>query len=185
MAKIGFTKLSLKRKNEVKTITINNNQIEIKQYLPVNEKLDLIARVINGAHDQNNFPNPIKIEVIGTLEMIMAYTNISFTEKQREDEAKLYDTLLSSGLLDMIINAIPEDDYRELKEYIEILEQKLENNEKSMAAKLSDFMEMLPDKMKEAAEIAEKFDPKQFQNVINFATAANGGRPIDFSKEDL
>ena len=80
MAKIGFTKLSLKRKNEVKTITINNNQIEIKQYLPVNEKLDLIARVINGAHDQNNFPNPIKIEVIGTLEMIMAYTNISFTE---------------------------------------------------------------------------------------------------------
>ena len=35
MAKIGFTKLSLKRKNEVKTITINNNQIEIKQYLPV------------------------------------------------------------------------------------------------------------------------------------------------------
>ena len=85
MAKIGFTKLSLKRKNEVKTITINNNQIEIKQYLPVNEKLDLIARVINGAHDQNNFPNPIKIEVIGTLEMIMAYTNISFTEKQKED----------------------------------------------------------------------------------------------------
>ena len=84
MAKIGFTKLSLKRKNEVKTITINNNQIEIKQYLPVNEKLDLIARVINGAHDQNNFPNPIKIEVIGTLEIIMAYTNISFTESKKK-----------------------------------------------------------------------------------------------------
>ena len=111
MAKIGFTKLSLKRKNEVKTITINNNQIEIKQYLPVNEKLDLIARVINGAHDQNNFPNPIKIEVIGTLEMIMAYTNISFTEKQKEDIPKLYDLLEENGVIKDIISQIPEDEY--------------------------------------------------------------------------
>lgn len=111
MAKIGFTKLSLKRKNEVKTITINNNQIEIKQYLPVNEKLDLIARVINGAHDQNNFPNPIKIEVIGTLEMIMAYTNISFTEKQKEDIPKLYDLLEENGIIKDIISQIPEDEY--------------------------------------------------------------------------
>lgn len=111
MAKISFTKLSLKRKNEVKTITINNNQIEIKQYLPVNEKLDLIARVINGAHDQNNFPNPIKIEVIGTLEMIMAYTNISFTEKQKEDIPKLYDLLEENGVIKDIISQIPEDEY--------------------------------------------------------------------------
>jgi hypothetical protein len=111
MAKIGFTKLSLKRKNEVKTITINNNQIEIKQYLPVNEKLDLIARVINGAHDQNNFPNPIKIEVIGTLEMIMAYTNISFTEKQKEDIPKLYDLLEENSVIKDIISQIPEDEY--------------------------------------------------------------------------
>ena len=111
MAKIGFTKLSLKRKNEVKTITINNNQIEIKQYLPVNEKLDLIARVINGAHDQNNFPNPIKIEVIGTLEMIMAYTNISFTENQKEDIPKLYDLLEENGVIKDIISQIPEDEY--------------------------------------------------------------------------
>lgn len=111
MAKIGFTKLSLKRKNETKTITINNNQIEVKQYLPVNEKLDLIARVINGAHDQNNFPNPIKIEVIGTLEMIMAYTNISFTEKQKEDIPKLYDLLEENGVIKDIISQIPEDEY--------------------------------------------------------------------------
>lgn len=111
MAKIGFIKLSLKRKNEVKTITINNNQIEIKQYLPVNEKLDLIARVINGAHDQNNFPNPIKIEVIGTLEMVMAYTNISFTEKQKEDIPKLYDLLEENGVIKDIISQIPEDEY--------------------------------------------------------------------------
>lgn len=111
MAKVSFTKLGLKIKNETKSIMVADQEIEIKQYLPVNEKLDLIARVINGAHDQNNFPNPIKIEVIGTLEMIMAYTNISFTEKQKEDIPKLYDLLEENGVIKDIISQIPEDEY--------------------------------------------------------------------------
>ena len=111
MSKVTFTKLALKKKEEVKNIKINDNDIEVKQYLPVNEKLNLIARVISGAHDENNFPNPIKIEVIGTLEIIMAYTNISFTEKQKEDVAKLYDLLDSNGVVNTIIAAIPEEEY--------------------------------------------------------------------------
>jgi hypothetical protein len=51
MAKVTFTKLALKKKEEVKNIKINDIDIEVKQYLPVNDKLDLIARVISGAHD--------------------------------------------------------------------------------------------------------------------------------------
>lgn len=111
MAKVSFTKLSLKKKNEVKTIDINNNQIEVKQYLPINEKLDLIARVINSSHDERNFSNPVKIEVIGNMEIIMAYTNISFTEKQKEDVAKLYDLFEENGIIDEIISQIPKWEY--------------------------------------------------------------------------
>ena len=48
MAKVAFTKLGLKlNKDNVKTITFNDQEIEIKQYLPVNDKLALISRVIN------------------------------------------------------------------------------------------------------------------------------------------
>ena len=111
MAKVTFTKLALKKKEEVKNIKINDIDIEVKQYLPVNDKLDLIARVINGAHDQNNFPNPIKIEVIGAIEIIMAYTNITFTDKQKEDISKLYDILDSNGIINQIVSVIPEDEY--------------------------------------------------------------------------
>ena len=111
MAKVTFTKLALKKKEEVKNIKINDIDIEVKQYLPVNDKLDLIARVISGAHDENNFPNPIKIEVIGAIEIIMAYTNITFTDKQKEDIAKLYDILDSNGVINEVVSAIPEDEY--------------------------------------------------------------------------
>lgn len=112
MAKVAFTKLGLKRKDEVKTVNINNNVIEVKQYLPINDKLALISRVINLSHDSsNNFANPVQVEVIGTIEIIMAYTNLSFTEKQKEDYAKLYDLLEENGITKDLISAIPEDEY--------------------------------------------------------------------------
>ena len=112
MAKIAFTKLGLKKKDEVKTVNINNNVIEVKQYLPINDKLALISRVINLSHDSsNNFANPVQVEVIGTVEIIAAYTNLSFTEKQKEDYAKLYDLLEENGITKDLIGAIPEDEY--------------------------------------------------------------------------
>ena len=112
MAKVAFTKLGLKRKDEVKTVNINNIVIEVKQYLPINDKLALISRVINLSHDSsNNFANPVQVEVIGTIEIIAAYTNLSFTEKQKEDYAKLYDLLEENGITKDLIGAIPEDEY--------------------------------------------------------------------------
>ena len=112
MAKVAFTKLGLKKKDEVKTVNINNNVIEVKQYLPINDKLALISRVINLSHDSsNNFANPVQVEVIGTVEIIMAYTNLSFTEKQKEDYAKLYDLLEENSITKDLISAIPEDEY--------------------------------------------------------------------------
>ena len=112
MTKVAFSKLGLKKpQEEVKLIKIGNFDIEVKQYLPVNEKLNLVARVLNSAHDENNFPNPIKLEVIGALEIVMTYTNLSFTDKQKEDVAKLYDLLDSNGIINAVISAIPEEEY--------------------------------------------------------------------------
>lgn len=112
MAKIAFSKLALKKQEEIKTININNNAIEVKQYLPINDKFDLIARVIEGiSTDQNGFKNPVKIEVIASLEIIMAYSNLSFTEKQKEDIGKLYDLLEENDVINQIISVIPQDEY--------------------------------------------------------------------------
>lgn len=114
MAKISFTKLGLKVNQEIKTITFNEQTIEVKQYLPVNDKLELISRVINASADENNFANPVKISIFTSLEIIYAYTNINFTDKQKEDIPKLYDMLMSSGLIAEVVKAIPEAEYQEI-----------------------------------------------------------------------
>ena len=106
-----FAKLKLARNNSVKVVTFNDIEVEVKQYLPINEKLQLISNVINAAADENNFSNPIKEDLFGTLEIIYAYTNLGFTEKQKEDPAKLYDDMISSGFADAIIKEIPSEEY--------------------------------------------------------------------------
>lgn len=177
MAKVSYTNLKLKVNKDVKEVTFNDSKIDVLQYLPMDEKYDLIMITLQKAK-VNNIYNPVKLEMYFNLNIIYSYTNISFTEKQREDESKLYDALQSSGLLNKIISAIPQEEYDELNLFIDTLIEKTESNDKSFAAKLYDFMEELPEKMAEAAKIAETFNPEQFKNVINFATAANGGRPI-------
>ena len=110
MAKVSFTKLGLKLNQDIKTVEFNDQIIEVKQYLPINEKLELISNVINSAHDNNNFANPIKLNLFMVLEMLYAYTNINFTDKQKEDPAKLYDIVVSSGLVGLISREILEEE---------------------------------------------------------------------------
>ena len=114
MAKIGFTKLGLKPNNKIVNIEFNEQIIEVKQYLPVEEKLELITNVLELSHDSNNFSNPIKVQVYTALEIIDKYTNISFTEKQKENPTKLYDLLNGNGLLEKIIDAVPQIEYDEI-----------------------------------------------------------------------
>ena len=72
---------------------------------------DLISNVINFAHDENNYSNPVKVDVYTALEIMYAYTNINFTDKQKEDVTKLYDLIVSSGLYAKILEAIPNNEY--------------------------------------------------------------------------
>ena len=120
MAKVPYSKLKCKTNEEIKTIDIDGVTIEIKQYLPIQEKLELMGRVIELAHDQDyNYSNPIKANVIRDLEILFAYTNLTFTDKQKEDIAKLYDQLYSNNILTRILVLIPKEEIEQISNGIE------------------------------------------------------------------
>lgn len=114
MAKPTFAKMGLKAQNDIKTITIGEQEIEVKQYLPIQKKLDLISNVANFSADANNFANPVKIDVFFSLEVMYHYTNITFTDKQKEDFIKTFDLLKENGVLDKVRDAIPSEEYYSL-----------------------------------------------------------------------
>ena len=114
MAKVAFGKLGLAHNKTIKTFYYNGQEIEVKQYLPVNDKLELISNIINLSADENNFANPLKVSVFAILEIVETYTNISFTAKQKEDPCKLYDLLAGNGVSTSILGLIPELELAEL-----------------------------------------------------------------------
>ena len=177
MGKITYTNLKLKTNDEVKTIDFNGNQIEVKQYLPIEDKIDLINISLQMAKE-NGIYNLIKLNMYFNLYIVYLYTNISFTDKQREDEYKLYNTLLSTGLVETIRKAIPENENMILENY---LNRQLTCNleyKNSFAGIISNIINDLPERAEEMQSIIENFDKEKFTNVLEFAKAANGGRDI-------
>lgn len=114
MAKISYTKLGINKEelNKVQMVEYNDQTIEVKQYLPVAEKSELITRVLNNSVDEDNgYYNLLKMDMYLALEIVYAYSNISFTEKQKEDPMKLYDMLNASKVLNLIIGLVPEGEF--------------------------------------------------------------------------
>ena len=177
MAKVSFTNLKLKTNNETKEIEFNGQKIEVLQYVPIEEKYSLINITLQKAREGAIF-NPIKLDIYFHLNLIYVYTNINFTEKQREDEFKLYDLLLSSGLLDQVIETIPAEEYDYICEQIDNLEEDLLNFDNTLASLVRNIIENLPIQAEEMQKIVDNFDPEKYQNVLDFAKAINGGREV-------
>lgn len=109
MAKVAFSKLGLKENKDVNTIVFNDIEIEIKKYLSIEDKLNMISAAINNAMDENGDINSVVLEAHFNLQVVFYYTNLTFTDKQKENLVKLYDLLKGSGLMDAVIDAIGLD----------------------------------------------------------------------------
>ena len=162
MAKVPYSKLSCKINNDVQVINFNGQDIEVKQYLSIQDKLKLISRVIEICHEEDyNYSNPVKRDVYATIEIIDNYTNISFTEKQKEDVPKLYDAIYSSGLKDAVMKAIPEAEWMAIKDGIEISVQSIYEYQHSILGILDLARQDFSEVDEEASELQQKIrDPK-------------------------
>ena len=173
--KVSYANMKLKTKTQVNTFDFCGNKIEVLQYLPAQDKYDLLMVTLQKSLEGNIY-NEFKLNLYFELNLVYMYTNISFTEKQREDEFKLYDTLKSNGFFKLFYEALDEDEFNDLFEQICELKATLEKSKSSVAGVIANLIEDLPSNAEAAAKIVESFDPQQFKAVIDFANYANGGR---------
>lgn len=120
MAKVPFSKLQASINNKIVNANYTNKSgdtisYEVKTYLPFKEKLELVSNIINNSVDTNGFYNPMKIKMYMALEIVYSYTNLSFTDKVKEDPCKLYDILISTNIYEDIINCIAKSDIVEIE----------------------------------------------------------------------
>ena len=181
MAKVSYANLKLKTNIPVETFNFEGADIEVIQYLPISDKIDLIMITLQKA-EENGIYNPMLIDMYFHLNIVYMYTNLSFTDKQKEDEAKLYDVLRSNGFFEALLPVMSENEYQELFNYInEVMNMSL-NYKNTAGAVLQALIQDLPKNAQMAADIVNSFDKNKYQAVVDFATAANGGRNIHTNK---
>ena len=118
MAKVSYGKLQLTKSNEIKTFEFNGQTIEVKQYLPIEEKMKFYEDVINKSVDDKGYYNITKVNFWLKLGIVFSYTNINFTEKQKEDLFKLFDLLEGNGLMKLIMSYMDPDELKDITDTI-------------------------------------------------------------------
>ena len=112
------------------------------------------------------------------LYLAYLYTDIEFTQEEKDDPARLYNILESNGIMKAIRNCIDPNELSILNEWLfDTMETKMKYDN-TIASVLHSFIDDLPKNAQAAKDIVEQFNPETFQEVLNFARAANGGRPI-------
>ena len=176
--KVSYANMKLKTNTQVNTFDFFGQTIEVLKYLPAQDKYDLLMITLQKSLEENIY-NEFKLNLYFELNLVYMYTNISFTEKQREDEFKLYDTLKSNGFFDKFYQVIEEEEYNDLFAQLNALKELEFKNKTNLGAIINSLIENLPEKAAAAAKIVENFNPDKFKEVVDFARYANGGRDIN------
>ena len=176
MTKVSFASMKLKVDTNVNTFDFEYNgatySIDVLKYLPISEKNDLIEVALQKAEQNGNY-NDVALEMYFNLNLIYLYTNISFTDKQKEDEPELYDKLQCSGLIDAVITNMDQNEYSQLLEYLEKTKENRLVYGNSAAAVLRSFIQDLPSQMSQAVDILNNIKPEQFEEARRLAQIAD------------
>ena len=175
--KVSYANMKLKMNTDVNTFDFGGQKIEVLKYLPAQDKYDLLMITLQKSLE-NGIYNDFKLNFYFELNLVYMYTNISFTEKQREDEFKIYNNLKSNGFFELFYQALDENEYNELFTQLNIIRKEKTKENRSITSIINKFINDLPSNAEAAAKIVENFNPEQFKNVMEFAKYANGGRDI-------
>lgn len=179
--KASYANMKLKLNTEVETFDFCGQNIEVLKYLPAQDKYDLLMVTLQKSFEDGMY-NEFKLDLYFQLNLVYMYTNISFTEKQREDELKIYDNLKSNGFFEKFFSVLNEEEYEELFALLNTMKENNIKQRSSVGEIINRLIDDLPGNAEAAAKIVESFRPEQFQQVVDFARYANGGRDINFNQ---
>lgn len=181
--KATFANMKLKLNTETKGLKVSEGMdaIKVLQYLPIKDKYDLAMVTLQNAWDGTIY-NPIKLDYFFHLYLVYMYTDISFTEKQKDEPERIYDALMSNGVIDSVIELIPDSEYNYLYSMVTEMAASMEEYHGRAGNAIRSIIDDLPEQAELFGEIMDKFDKSKYTEVMNFAAAANGNRNIHNNK---
>ena len=102
----NYNEINSPIENQSLVFDFNGVTISVRQYLPFQEKLDLISDIINSSGDDQGFYNSAKLGFFEDMKMMQAYTDIEFDDGV--DSMQVYDTLCAGDFFTKMYELIPD-----------------------------------------------------------------------------
>lgn len=160
-----FSDIDTKYKKEFKTFTWREKEIKISQYLPIDEKIALIDIALQKSM-YNGMVHPLQLKKYYELGLVYMYSDIVFSEKDRADEAKIYDELWASGLLDEIIKRIAPKEIQTCAEMLKETKLAIEKHKVSAVGIIETLIQVLNDEIPNIMEQLSQLTPEQAKATL-------------------
>lgn len=168
MALINFKDIDFNKSinKELKTFDFNGTEIGVVPYLPIDDKYDLVMVTLQKSLEKGIY-NHVKLNMFFELHLVYMYTNIQIDIEERQDEARLYDTLKRSGLIEMVLANINQNELETLWKNIKEMEDIMMSYRNTFGSVVNAFIEQLPDNMEKVKDIIATLDMEKVNTIVN------------------
>lgn len=174
-----FKDMNITLNNELKEVQIGDNiKFNVKQYLPAEDKNALLEIAMQTA-DQGTILNTFALDAIFHTYLVFKYTDIEFTDEERENLFDLYDILEDNGIIDAVVAAIPIREYESLRTYLNEMVDSYLTYRNSTRALVEQFSMFAPQVAENLATISKNVDVDKLQQIVKLAdkTGMNNNTP--------
>lgn len=173
-----LSQLKFKHQDEKETFTFNGLEITVKKHISLLDKMVLIDHVLQDSLMESGSYNVIAVSAYFTLYTIIFYSNLILDIDGVEEIFNKLEDMINGDFCKEVMSRIPKNELELLNSLLKEEQTKREQFAMSVGGIVKSFLNELPKKTDEIKEILNDFDPNKFQEVIEFAKAANGNRPI-------
>ena len=160
---VMFNDLYLEENKEVQIFTYKGKTIEVKQYLPIEKKAELISYILNHAIDmRTNTFSPLRVSVYFMVGVVEWYSNITFEDTQLHENAPAtYDLMKSDDFFNHFLAYMDEDEFDYLNKTMKKVLSDYETYANSFVGMLSTMNSDAFNMNKEIEEIMNKIKNKE------------------------
>lgn len=155
-----------KEQEKLYNTVLYKNKIEVRQYLTLREKFDLILEAMNEGSESNGYVSLMKTQLAFRVIVLRYYTNIDFEDL---DDMEVYDICFNNNIITDIFNLIPEKEWQELYDMLNDSVKEVNEANKSILNALDTINKLLTKGLKNSLDLAENFDAEKVDKVMELA----------------
>lgn len=163
---------NIKLNEEIITFNWNDIKIEVKGYLKMEKKKELIEWVISRArrYKDTNILCQIDIDKLFDIAIINYYTNFKFDIINKNTFEDVYDILNTNNFFNVIISSIPPHEYEYIKTSLQVAIDEDNDYQKSFGGNINRILSKTNQDFKNIDKILNKlqnFDIEKYSNVTD------------------